>query len=79
MILDQIEEDLSSKILFYQPADWEIVIKEAKTISIKNSSSLGTRSLDILHLACASFFKSPYFLTYDERQLKLARKMGFKT
>ncbi len=79
LIFDQIEQDLKLNILFYQSADWEIVLKTAKEISQKNTSFLGTRSLDILHLACAASLKNGVFLTFDERQLQLAKKMGFKT
>jgi predicted nucleic acid-binding protein len=40
---------------------------------------LGTRSLDIFHVACALELKSRYFLTFDQRQQKLASAVGLKT
>jgi predicted nucleic acid-binding protein len=35
-------------------------------------------SLDVLHVACALELKLPHFLTFDERQLKLAKAAGLK-
>jgi predicted nucleic acid-binding protein len=40
---------------------------------------LGTRTLDSLHVACALELKAERFWTFDERQAKLAKAVGFKT
>ncbi len=39
----------------------------------KWTAKLGTRSLDIIHIAAATALRSDTFLTFDERQRKLAR------
>lgn len=41
--------------------------------------TLGTRTLDTLHVACAMEFGADQFLTFDERQAKLARAVGLRT
>lgn len=45
----------------------------------RHSSSLGTRTLDSLHVACALELKAERFWTFDERQAKLAQAEGLKT
>ncbi|MFZ0630993.1 MAG: type II toxin-antitoxin system VapC family toxin [Acidobacteriaceae bacterium] len=41
--------------------------------------AVGTRTLDILHVACALELKAERFWTFDERQRKLARAAGLRT
>ena len=45
----------------------------------RHGPSLGTRTLDSLHVACALELKAERFWTFDERQAKLARAEGLKT
>jgi predicted nucleic acid-binding protein len=40
---------------------------------------LGTRTLDTLHVACALELGAECFLTFDDRQKKLAKAAGLKT
>ena len=44
-----------------------------------HSPKLGTRSLDVLHVASALELEMRYFVTYDKRQENLARIVGLKT
>jgi predicted nucleic acid-binding protein len=41
--------------------------------------SLGARTVDSLHVACALELKSRKFWTFDERQAKLAKAVGLDT
>jgi predicted nucleic acid-binding protein len=41
--------------------------------------SLGIRTLDSLHVACALELKAGQFWTFDERQMKLANAVGLKS
>ena len=41
--------------------------------------TLGMRTLDSLHVACAMELKADHFWTFDERQAKLAKAQGLKT
>ena len=42
------------------------------------ASRLGMRTLDTLHVACALELKAERFWTFDDRQAKLAKAVGFK-
>jgi predicted nucleic acid-binding protein len=56
--------------------DWERVFGRAKGLSVAHSSSLGARSLDILHVACAMDLGVGKFWSFDRRQRTLAERVG---
>jgi predicted nucleic acid-binding protein len=64
---------------------WEIIdfpvtaFEIGDTLARRHVSSLGTRTLDTLHVACALELKAERFWTFDERQAKLAKAAGLKT
>ena len=58
---------------------WRAALNRAAELSRKHTPKLGTRSLDILHVACALELKSRFFLTFDLRQQQLAAAMGLKS
>jgi len=45
----------------------------------KYGPSIGVRTLDSLHVACALELKAQRFWTFDERQARLAKAVGLKT
>jgi predicted nucleic acid-binding protein len=49
---------------------------EAERLSAMHSEKLGTRSLDILHVAAAVVLGKQEFLTFDQRQAALAKAAG---
>lgn len=51
---------------------------EAERLSASHAERLGTRSLDILHIAAALVEGSRQFLTFDTRLAKLAKASGLK-
>lgn len=51
------------------PEVWE----RGLALSRRHSATLGTRTLDILHVAAALVFKPDMFFSFDQRQRKLAR------
>jgi predicted nucleic acid-binding protein len=55
---------------------WRTVLRGAEELSRAQTPSLGTRSLDVLHVASALTLKRKYFLTFDQRQQKMARAAG---
>jgi predicted nucleic acid-binding protein len=57
---------------------WRSALNRAAELSQKFTPTMGTRSLDVLHVACALELKSRYFLTFDERQRKLAKIVGLR-
>lgn len=57
---------------------WRAALNKAAELSRKHTPKLGTRSLDVLHVACALELKARYFLTFDARQQQLAGAAGLK-
>jgi len=64
----------------YAPADllWRAVLKRAADLSRRHTPKLGTRSLDVLHIASALELGLKRFVTFDERQGRLATATGLK-
>lgn len=64
----------------YAPADllWRAVLKRAADLSRQHTPKLGTRSLDVLHVASALELGMKRFVTFDERQGQLAHATGLK-
>ncbi len=50
----------------------------ARTLSRRHTAKVGTRSLDVLHVASALLLRPDSFLSFDERQRKLARAEGLR-
>jgi len=54
---------------------WETSIRLAE----KHGPTLGVRTLDSLHVACALELKAERFWTFDDRQARLAEAVGLDT
>ncbi len=54
-------------------------VERAAELSERYTPKLGTRSLDVLHVACALELGLGRFLTFDVRQQQLAMAAGLKT
>jgi predicted nucleic acid-binding protein len=61
-------------IAFPSPA-WETCVDLARRFA----PTLGVRTLDSLHVACALDLKAPRFWTFDDRQARLAEAVGLDT
>jgi predicted nucleic acid-binding protein len=57
---------------------WRAALNRAAELSELHTPELGTRSLDVLHVACALELELSHFLTFDIRQSKLAAAAGLK-
>ncbi len=53
--------------------------ERARQIARRRSAQLGLRTLGVLHVASALLLRAEIFLTFDTRQLRLARAEGLKT
>ncbi|MEO6993571.1 MAG: type II toxin-antitoxin system VapC family toxin [Lacunisphaera sp.] len=64
----------------YRRADllWRAALNRAANLSRAHTPALGTRSLDVLHVASALELGMKRFVTFDERQRQLARATGLK-
>jgi predicted nucleic acid-binding protein len=50
----------------------------ARSLSLRHTAKLGTRALDVLHVASALILKADSFFTFDQRQHRLARAEGLR-
>lgn len=57
---------------------WRAALDRASDLSRRHTPTLGTRSLDVLHVACALELKLRRFLTFDIRQQQLAKLTGLR-
>lgn len=57
---------------------WRAALNRAGELSQRHTPTLGTRALDVLHVACALELKLHHFLTFDGRQQQLALAAGLK-
>ena len=76
--LNLLLADLAGGILAHNQPALSDVMTEAERLSATHSERIGTRSLDILHVAAALVIGSGNFLTFDLRQSKLAKAAGIK-
>jgi predicted nucleic acid-binding protein len=78
LIMARFEEHEKSGIYYRPQLDWSDMFIHAIDLSKKHSSSIGSRSLDILHVASALSINADRFLTLDDRQIRLAALAGLK-
>ena len=57
---------------------WRLALKRAGKLSRLHTRVLGTRSLDVLHVASALELGLRRFVSFDARQQRLARAVGLK-
>lgn len=70
--------DLAAGVLVVRDPALAEVTTEAERLSALYTETLGTRSLDILHVAACLVLGLPDFLTFDHRQAKLAKAAGLR-
>ncbi len=76
--LSALDDDFQQGRYLQVDLFWRAALKRAGDLSREFSRSLGTRSLDVLHVASALELGFRYFLTFDSRQKALARAVGLK-
>ncbi len=76
--LSDLAVDLAMERLRLLDVPWRKVLDDAAELSRQYTLKLGTRSLDVLHVACARELGLKGFLTYDARQAALAAACGLK-
>ncbi len=76
--LSDFESDFADGHLLQADILWRAALNEAAELSRRYTPSLGTRSLDVLHVACARELKFRHFLTFDRNQQQLAAAVGLK-
>ena len=75
--LKQMDADLHDEtLLVHTPVDWVAVLREAEKLGTAHAEAFGCRSGDLFHVAAAVELGFDFFLTFDERQRKLAKTAG---
>jgi predicted nucleic acid-binding protein len=75
--LKQMDADLREETLIvHAPIDWVAILREAEKSGAAHNESIGCRSADLFHIAAAMEWGADYFLTFDERQKKMAKAVG---
>ena len=69
----RLEKMVERKLLVPVSHDWEESLRIAKELSNKYTPLLGTRTLDLIHLAAAIVLKAELFLTCDKKQARVAK------
>ena len=64
-------------LYYYPELDRIALLKEFHRLS-RFTPELGCRSMDILHVACASILSVDRFISYDHRQRALAERVGLR-
>ena len=72
----QVQEDLKVGVLVPKPDLWGKLIQEAESLAEHHTPAIGSRSLDVLHVAAALVIGATEFCTFDARQGKLAQLAG---
>jgi hypothetical protein len=73
-----VEADIASGFLVATPVDIDELHKKARQLSDRHTPTLGTRSLDLLHVAAALVLGAKIFFSFDDRQRKAAASEGLK-
>ena len=74
----KIREHVGAGFFSFQPMP-PAVYERALRMARRHTARLGVRTLDILHVACAALLEAERFLTFDDRQRRLARAVLLKT
>ncbi len=75
--LKQIDVDLRDEtLLVHASVDWVAVLREAEKLGAAHAEDFGCRSGDLFHVAAAVELGFELFLTFDERQRKVAKAAG---
>lgn len=69
-------EDLKKGVFAILPVPAAILYPKAIELADRHSAKLGTRSLDLMHVAAALILEADLFLSFDERQRKAAEAEG---
>ena len=74
-VREEFVQDLSSGVLRIERLPDEVFVL-ARRLSRRHTAKVGTRSLDIIHVASALLLRPDVFYSFDERQRRLAEAEG---
>lgn len=71
-----LEADVRAGTLHRPAVSWEDLLADANRLAKMHTSTVGCRSLDVLHCAAARSLSATSFITTDARQRRLATAIG---
>jgi predicted nucleic acid-binding protein len=74
-----VEIDLAAGLLVESSIPLAELYQDAEKLAVSHTAATGARSLDILHVAAAQKLGADEFVTFDQRQTTLARRIGLGT
>lgn len=74
--LANLDADLGRSIWHQVSIDGESLFRRADSLSATHTTTLGTRTMDTIHVAAALLLGAKAFCTFDPRQELLARAAG---
>jgi predicted nucleic acid-binding protein len=72
----EVENDIAAGLLVVRGGLWHLVLIDAESVAANHTSTVGCRTLDVLHVSAAKLIGLTEFCTFDTRQSDLARKVG---
>jgi len=75
----RLATDLAAGILIEIALPMASVLPLARQLTARHTGMVGARAFDVFHVAAALHLKAARFLTFDARQLALARAAGLRT
>jgi hypothetical protein len=76
--ITDFETDVREGRLVVLDVLWRRTLDFAAELSSRHTAALGTRTLDVLHVAAALILEARRFVSYDERQAALAKAVGLR-
>jgi hypothetical protein len=73
---EDIDSDLADGILAHLPVRWTEAFGEAEALGKSHTETLGILGMDLLHVGIALTLGAKRFLTFDLRQIELAKSAG---
>ena len=77
-ILADLDADIEGGRLALVDVPWRRMLDQALRLTQTYTPTLGTRTLDVLHVASAQVLECRDFVTYDARQAALAEAVGLR-
>ncbi len=77
-IFERFRRHESSGIYYSPHINWAEAFTEARGLSKKHTKNIGSRTLDIIHVALAFSIGASRFFTFDEKQSLVADAAGLK-
>ncbi|MGO9837376.1 MAG: type II toxin-antitoxin system VapC family toxin [Polyangiaceae bacterium] len=77
-VVGDLDNDIRDGGLTLVDTLWRRSLDLATDLSARHTARLGTRTLDVLHVATAVTLEMTHFVSYDARQVALARAVGLR-